>query len=187
MIKMVLASLLLLTVVQSVAKEIAGLSVSDQILRETDHAELLLNGAGVRKKFFFKVYLASLYLEQRIDNASSVVTLDRPARVEMRVIYSEIEKEKFVQGWNEGFAANLTQQEMDQVRERLNAFNGLFETLQEGDVILLDYYPAKGTQVRIKGVDKGLIAGADFFQALLKVWLGEAPVSQDLKEALLGQ
>ena len=184
--KLSLACLLLFCFSQVAAKEVAGVSIAEQIQREADHAELVLNGAGVRKKFFFKIYIAALYLEQRTGDVSSVMASEGAARVEMRILYSKVEQEKFVEGWNEGFTANLTQEEMNQVRERLERFNGMFETLQEGDLIELDYFPAKGTGVRIKGVEKGVIPGADFFQALLKVWLGDKPVNESLKQNLLG-
>jgi hypothetical protein len=58
--------------------------------------------------------------------------------------------------------------------------------LQEGDLISLDYLPGKGTVVTIKGVEKGVVPGGDFYQALLKVWLGESPISKSLKRQLLG-
>ncbi|MES9973153.1 MAG: chalcone isomerase family protein, partial [Candidatus Thiodiazotropha sp.] len=46
------------------AREIAGIPLPEQIVREADNAALVLNGAGIRKKVFFKIYLASLYLQQ---------------------------------------------------------------------------------------------------------------------------
>ena len=37
---------------------------------------------------------------------------------------------------------------------------------------------------RAKGKD---IAGEDFYRALLRIWLGNKPVQDDLKQALLGK
>lgn len=47
--------------------------------------------------------------------------------------------------------------------------------------------PRKGTQVWINGTLKGSVAGEDFSQALLKIWLGKKPADADLKEAMLGK
>ena len=56
-----------------------------------------------------------------------------------------------------------------------------------GDEILLDYLPGRGTGVTVNGVERGVIAGKDFNDALLAVWPGEAPVSAEFKAALLGR
>ncbi|MCU7920490.1 MAG: chalcone isomerase family protein [Candidatus Thiodiazotropha sp. (ex Dulcina madagascariensis)] len=182
----IVTCLLMLYLMAAEAREIAGISIPEQILRDADKTELVLNGAGIRKKFFFSVYLASLYLQQPTPQVEAAIDTGKPARVEMRVLYSKIEKEKFIEGWNDGFSANLSPEQLQSVRQRLDRFNGMFETLVEGDLIELDYFPEEGTRVTIKGVERGTIPGGDFHQALLKVWLGESPVGQKLKEALLG-
>jgi hypothetical protein len=184
--KTLVVCVLMLLAVQGFAKEIAGITISEQIVRETDQVTLVLNGTGIREKFFFDIYLAALYLEQRHDNAASIIEGKGPARVVMSILYSEITKEKFGEAWQKGFSSNLKPEELKKVAERLEQFKDLLETLRKNDQIILDYFPAKGTEVRIKGVVKGSIHGEDFFQALLKVWLGDAPVSESLKAGLLG-
>jgi hypothetical protein len=184
--KIVITCLLMLCVMTTQAREIAGIPLPEEIVREADSAELVLNGAGIRKKFFFNIYLASLYLQQSTSDITTVINVDKPARVQMHILYSEVEGVKFVEGWNNGFSANLSPDELQAVRDRLDQFNAMFETLQEGDLISLDYMPGKGTVVTIKDVEKGVIAGGDFYQALLKVWLGESPISKSLKQELLG-
>jgi hypothetical protein len=184
--KIVIGCLLLLSVMTIQAMEIAGISLPEQIAREADGAKLVLNGAGIRKKLFFNIYLASLYLQHSTSDIAEVIDVDRPAQVQMRILYSKIEKEKFVSGWNDGFSANLNPEQLQAVRDRLEQFNAMFQTLQEGDLISLDYLPGKGTVVTIKGVEKGVVPGGDFYQALLKVWLGESPISKSLKRQLLG-
>ncbi|MEW8627681.1 MAG: chalcone isomerase family protein [Candidatus Thiodiazotropha sp.] len=168
------------------AKDVAGVRLDETIQRGEDGVTLTLNGAGVREKFFFDIYVAALYLQQKSNQQSVILQNEAAARVEMRMLYSKVEQEKFVEGWNEGFRANLDEQRFKQLEDRLNQFNGWFETLHEGEVIELDYFPDKGTRVKIKGVEKGVIPGADFFQALLSVWLGDKPVTKSLKKGLLG-
>jgi hypothetical protein len=185
--KIAFVCLLMAGMVTTQAREIAGISLPEQIAREMDGAELALNGAGIRKKFFFSIYLASLYLQQPTSDVAEVTDSSRPARIEMRILYSKIEREKFVQGWEEGFSANLGTDRLQAVQQRLNQFNAMFETLQEGDLISLDYVPGEGTHVTIKGVEKGVVPGGDFYQALLMVWLGDSPISQSLKQELLGK
>ncbi len=75
---------------------------------------------------------------------------------------------------------------MQSLQQRLNDFNHLFRTVARGDVIVLDYVPGKGTSVSINNELQGTVPGHDFNQALLKVWLGDEPADDDLKEAMLG-
>jgi hypothetical protein len=188
MVKIVVAAcLFMLSTLTIQAREIAGVTLEEKIVREADNVELILNGAGIRKKFFVKVYLASLYLPESSNDAAAVIAEERPARVEMHILYSEVEKEKFIQGWNDGFSANLSAERLQNVRERLDQFNAMFETLKSGELVTLDYIPGEGTRVTIKEMEKGVIPGADFYQALLMVWLGDSPISKPLKRGLLGE
>ncbi|MEJ2590287.1 MAG: chalcone isomerase family protein [Candidatus Thiodiazotropha sp.] len=168
------------------ALEVAGVDLPDSIDLQAGHTPLVLNGAGIRKKFFFKIYVAALYLPQRQTDAKKILDMDEPRRMQMDMLYSKVDREKFVEGWNEGFAANQSESEMKSLRARLDRFNGMFETLVEGDRVLLDYLPGEGTRVTVKGQVKGVIEGQDFNRALLAVWLGDAPVTRHLKTALLG-
>jgi hypothetical protein len=68
----------------------------------------------------------------------------------------------------------------------VDAFNKLFTVLKEGDVLRIDYSPAKGTEVRINDEWRGAVEGNDFFRALLKIWIGSNPISKSLKQDMLG-
>ncbi|MET0029335.1 MAG: chalcone isomerase family protein [Candidatus Thiodiazotropha sp.] len=176
-----------LSIVQVTAKEVAGIEVPERVVREVDQAVLQLNGTGIREKFFFDIYLIALYLQQPQQQVDMLLLNEAPVHIDMTILYSEIGQEKFASGWEEGFTANLSDQQLSEVRERLDQFKGLFGNQSSGDHIELDYIPGLGTRVRIKGQERGVIPGWDFFQALLKVWLGDAPVSRSLKSGLLGQ
>ena len=104
----------------------------------------------------------------------------------MHFLYDEVSKEKLNSGWHDGFVLNQDDAQMAKLKQRLEQFKGLFITVKKGDVIYLDYFPDKGTQVTINNEVKGTIPGFDFHQALMKVWLGEEPADWNLKEALLG-
>ena len=58
------------------ARTLGGAEIPEQlVLREST---LLLNGAGVRHKYFVDVYVAGLYLEQRSSDAARIVAADAP-------------------------------------------------------------------------------------------------------------
>lgn len=168
------------------AKDLAGVTLSDTQAVEGLSQPLVLNGAGIRYKFFFKVYIGALYLPQKQSDATAILKAGKANRMIMHVLYDDVPKEKLVDAWNEGFANNLNKTELQALESRISSFNQMFSDLKTGDIVLLDYLPGKGTRVTIKGVEKGWIAGADFNRGLLSVWLGKDPVTEELQQALLG-
>lgn len=169
------------------AAEVGGISIDDKVQPGGGGATLVLNGAGVREKFFMDIYVGALYLPAKSASAAEILTGPGPKRVAMHFLYKEVDKEKLIDGWNEGFENNQSTADLDKFSERLNAFNALFQTVHAGDVIVLDYIPGTGTSVAINGVKKGTIPGEDFNRALLSVWLGDKPADDGLKGAMLGE
>mgnify|MGYP001814959300 FL=1 len=150
-------------------------------------AALQLNGIGYRKKFIIKVYIGALYVENRANSRDEVIAQSGPNRVLMHFVYDEVSGEKLVDAWNDGFESNMTSEQLKVLQERINMFNAMFTTVNENDVIMLDYVPGTGTRVTIKGDDKGVIPGEDFNKALLDIWLGDEPADSGLKDAMLGK
>jgi len=168
------------------AKEVARVNISETISFSDQSTKLILNGAGIRTKFIFDIYVGSLYLEKKASSAKEIYILHGEKRISMHFLYNEVSKEKLVNGWNEGFENNHTSEELVKLKDRITQFNNLFVSVKKGDVINLDFIPTTGTSITIKGKSMGLIKGDDFFIAILKIWLGEDPADGDLKEAMLG-
>ena len=179
-------ALLLILNANLAAREIANVKLDDQISVDGIEKKLLLNGAGIRYKFFFKIYVGALYLPEKQNNANKILKSANPNRIVMHFLYDEVEKKKLVNAWLEGFEENVESSVFLTLKDRLEKFNGMFSDLHSGDVVLLDYVPQMGTRVTIKGESKGVIEGDDFNRALLSVWLGEEPVTEELKDAMLG-
>ena len=57
--------------------------------------------------------------------------------------------------------------------------------LKEGNVLAFDFVDG-GTRVSLNGAAKGTIAGDAFNKALTNAWIGDKPVQDDLKKAMLG-
>lgn len=166
------------------AKELADVVFKDQI--SVADSQLKLNGLGIRYKFFFKIYIAALYVESMSNKADEIINAEGAKRIHMHFLYDEVSKDKLINGWLEGFESNLSKQAYQQLKPRIDQFNLLFETVKKGDQIILDYLPTKGTRVTIKNKFRGIVKGPDFYAALMKIWLGDSPVNEDLKNALLG-
>jgi len=169
------------------AMDIEGVEIPDTLSLPNSDTTLLLNGAGIRKKFFMDIYIGALYLESQTSEAKTILNDTGAASVMMHFLYSEVSKEKITDGWTEGLEKNTSHTKMETLEERLTVFNKLFQTVRKGDVIRIDYLPDSGTQVRINGEWRGTVAGNDFFRALLSVWIGEKPVTKSLRENMLGK
>ena len=182
----ILFSLTLSAPFSALALEVKGVKV-DETAQVGGNA-LVLNGAGVRTKMVFKVYVAALYLTQRQTDANTVISDTGNKRVSMHFL-RELSVEKLLHAMDEGFEANNSAAEMTAVESQMRSFKQMMtsaKALKEGDVILLDYTTA-GTHVSLNGKALGTVEGAAFNQALLRVWLGKEPVDASLKKAMLGQ
>lgn len=154
-------------------------------LANTD-TELLLNGSGIRKKFFMDIYIGALYLPATTGDVQAILSDTGPASVRMHFLYQEVGKQKIVDGWHDGLSDNLSAADYAALQPQLEQFNSLFRTVHRDDVISIDYSPDTGTEVRINNERRGSVAGNEFFRALLRVWLGSRPVSKALKQDMLG-
>jgi len=169
----------------SAAREVAGVVLPETLQIPDNATALILNGAGIRKKVFFKIYVAGLYLPVAQTTPAAILDLAGPKRVHMHFLYKEVEQEKLINGWRDGFKNNLDKASFEKLAPRLTKFNNLFRTMKRGEVIDLDYLPNVGTRVWINGELMGQIEGTEFYSALLKVWLGESPADANLKDAFL--
>jgi len=170
---------------QSQALTVADIPIAPNV-KQSNQKVLLLNGVGIRKKFFFKVYVASLYLPQKRTTTSNILKQDEGRQIILNFIYSKVPKKKIVGAWNQGFNDNLSNQQKQTLATKIKQFNQMFGDLLAGNKVILDYQPNIGTQVTINGQKKGLISGKAFSDALLKIWIGQDPASDDLKDGLLG-
>lgn len=152
-----------------------------------DGTQLQLNGAGVRTKFFFDIYVGALYLASGGQDLDSIMGSDQPARIEMHFLYDEVEAEKLESAWREGFEANNDLEVLDTIEPQLETFVGLFPTAVEGDTFAMEYLPGQGTRVTVNGEEAGVLEGNVFFNALLGVFLGPEPADDDMKAGMLGQ
>jgi len=171
----------------SYARQLGDVSLPDKVKISGSDVSLQLNGMGYRTKFVFKIYVGALYTAAKVETRDAAQAAKGPKRVVMHMVYDEVSHEKITDGWNDGFEENTSDDQLEKLQSRLKTFNSYFPDLKEGDVIFLDYIPTKGTRVTINGDEKNFIEGADFYAALLDVWLGEEPADDDLKDAMLGE
>lgn len=181
-----LLSAALLSVNTGHAQIFHDIDFPDELTLSGSRTPIYLNGVGYRTKLFFKIYTGALYLPEKSSSPPIIFEMTGPKRMQMNFLYEEVDRQKLVDSWNEGFTNNLDAESLAKLASRIKKFNDFFPTLREGDVVLLDYVPGVGTRINIKGNELGVIKGRDFFEALLRIWLGDEPADEDLKESVLG-
>lgn len=172
-------------ILPSFGKEVAGVQVPDAAT--VQDTALVLNGAGVRTRFFVKVYVGALYLKNREQTPPGVIAAAGPKSVRLHIVHSEIAAERMTSALNDGFNANNSPAELQALASRIEQFRAMFPTLRRGDRVHLDLLSDGNTEVWVNDAKRGAIAGADFQKALLLIWLGDKPVDKNLKQALLEQ
>ena len=170
------------------AAEIEGVKLADAVRLGDAAPELVLNGAGVRTRVFFKVYVGALYLQQKLSSADAVLADGGARRVAMHML-RELTAGQLFSALNDGLKNNHLPEELARLEPQVKQLEGIFDAVKaakSGDVILLEYLPGAGTRVVVNGEVKGVIPGEDFSRALLRIWLGEHPADGALKKAMLG-
>ena len=165
------------------AAEVAGVKFDDKA--RVANADLALTGAGLRKRVFFQVYAVGLYVQ---DRKADPIAQPGPKRVHIHML-RDVGAEQFTGALADGIKANHTEAEAKALEPRVQQLGAIMAGLKEaktGMVIALDW-TGKETVLVADGTPAGApIPGEDFYRALLRIWLGDSPVQDDLKKALLG-
>ena len=172
------------------ALEIEGVNIEEKATLSRGGPEVVLNGAGVRHKLIFvKAYVGSLYLTRKMDARDVILADPGPKRVAMHILSDEVSASSLIASMNNALAANLLPHELALLEKRirdLNRMMGSIKVIKRGSVVYLDYLPETGTRVTVDGEEKITIPGADFFPAMLQIWIGLTPVDGRLRDAMLG-
>jgi hypothetical protein len=151
-------------------------TVNGVVLPETITAggkTLVLNGAALRKKAIFKVYVAALYVVNKSQSADAILGDDEPRRMEMHFVRG-VEKKKICDAWADGLKDN-TPDASEEVKNQFNDLCGLMGDVKDGQSMTFTYVPGNGTAVTVAGEEKGTVGGREFSDALLRCWIGPKP------------
>jgi long-chain acyl-CoA synthetase len=167
------------------AAEVAGVKLDDAV--KAGGKNMVLNGAGLRSRFFVKVYVGALYVEKKVTSPADVYGGPAPSRIVLHLLRN-IDAKTFQESLDDGLSKNSSEAELAAVKEQAGQFSKMMLAIgevKEGGVVALDFSPA-GVAVAYNGKALGTVAGAPFAKALLRVWLGDNPSDSGLKKAMLG-
>ena len=147
---------------------------------------LVLNGAGLRKRAIFKVYVGSLYVPQKASSAQAVLA-QAPRRIQMNLLRN-LSSGQLIDALVDGLKANTTEAQMQALAVPIGEMSAImtsFGGAKEGSVVTLDFVDG-ATRIGLNGEERGSVAGEAFNQALTRIWIGDRPVQEDLRKAMLG-
>lgn len=169
------------------ATDIAGVKVEDSTM--VAGTKLQLNGAGIRYKAIFKVYVAELYAAKKVTSLEELVAAPGPKRMSITML-RDIDARELGKLLTRGIEDNASKSEMSKLIPGLIRMGTIFseqKNLKSGDNFEIDWIPGKGSVITVKGVVQGEpFVEADFFKALMSIWLGNSPADFKLKDALMG-
>ncbi len=151
---------------------------------------LVLNGIGLRARSILKGYAAGLYLGRRAGLPAQVVAQDGAKRLQLRMML-DVPVGEFVKAFHKGVNRNTPVEQHASLTERMGLFDAQIKPLgkvKSGDTVNLDYLPNQGLVMSHNGRVIGApIPRADFYGAILLIFIGDKPVDDKLKLGLLGQ
>jgi hypothetical protein len=182
------AGLLLSVAAMAAPVEVSGIKLDDAI--ELRGSKLQLNGAGIRYKAVFKVYVAALYLDKKAASPEEVYATPGPKRMSITVV-REIDSNELGKAFTKGFEENTPKGEISKLIPGLIKMGQIFadqKKLLPGENFTIDWIPGTGTIITVKGKPQGEpFKEAEFFNALMRIWFGPSPADWKLKDQLLGK
>lgn len=174
-----LAALLIATPLH--AAEFKGVTLPDRY--ELAGQALQLNGQGMRKKFFFSIYVGALYTPTRVTRVAQVMDPDLPKVIRLHFVYDEVSAKKL----RDGFAASIDKNRPNfsitaDAQKFLQIFN--FAAVKD-DIVDLQFSPTGTLTVVYNGQPVGTVDSAATSAAVLSIYFGKEPI-ESLKSGMLG-
>ena len=191
LIKHCLAGLVALTLSCSVLAapvDVGGIKIEDALVLQG--SKLQLNGAGVRYKAIFKVYAAGLYVGKKVATPDELFAAPGPKRISITLL-REIDSTELGKAFTKGFEDNSPKGEMSKLIPGLIRMGQIFSDQKKmlaGENFTIDWIPGTGTIITVKGKPQGEpFKEIEFYNALMRIWVGPNPADYRLKDALLGK
>jgi len=165
------------------ALTVAGVNVPPAV--SVGQKALSLNGAGVRTKFFVKVYVGALYTEKKVSTTDELLRDPGEKAVRMHFVIKKVEKEKIVEAFAEGLANNAPEIALAaNAKTFLSWFRNDFVA---GDTVGIDVSPDGALSASQNGKELGTLRDPALARAVLLIWFGERPADAGLKKGMLGR
>lgn len=186
--RILLASIIVLTMAIPSQAQVTINGVTLPASMKAGDQTISLNGGGIRKKLFFKLYVGGLYLSNKSSEAKAIIDADEAMAVKLQITSGMISSENMSEAINEGFEKS-TGGNVAPLKDNISKFVDTFKKSEivEGNVFDIVYVPGKGVESYKNGKLQSTVEGMDFKKALFGIWLCDEPADEDLKEKMLGK
>src|SRR5438046_5674108 len=171
---MAVGSFALMFACAAVAADVGDVKLDDKT--SVGSQELVLNGAGIRTRAVFKVYVGSLYLPAKATTVDGVLAKG-PRRIQLNLL-RDLSGDQLSDAVNDGMKESNSPADVEAVKGETDQFIAMLKSaapFKEGNVITFDFVDG-ATKIGLNGSAKGSVPGEAFNRALTRIWIGDTPV-----------
>ena len=173
----------------ALALDIGHTRLPERVRLAPEGTELVLNGAGLRSRFRFEIYVIGIYLPERQRTDQAVLAHPGAKRIRI-VMLRDVSAKQMTEALVGVMQKNNPPAELAAAQSGIEEFRATLLALARvptGTVFDIDYAPRVGTRLAVDGIPRSApIAGEAFYRAVLRIWIGDKPEQPGLKDALLG-
>ncbi len=125
-----------------------------------------------------ELYTVALYADPSMSDRAHLTSPDVPKVLRIAIKYKDDLRRLISLNWRPELVPPLDAAATAHLR-------GTFAPLRYGDIVTIEYVPGKGTFVRVNKAEAVSGANHDLMLAFLDHWLGQRPLSEDIKRALV--
>lgn len=157
------------------------LTVATLLFALTAQAQSLITiGEGTARWGFIKLYDAKLKLPLSV-KSNEVLTDQVPAQLELCYARS-LSINNFIDGANHALPDNLPLEH----KQAVELLHAAYQPVNKNDCYVLDHIPKLGTALILNGQELVRINIPGFKAVYFGIWIGDLPLSDKLKNQLLG-
>lgn len=156
--------------------------------------KLVLNGAGVRKRGYFKADVTALYLPEKTTSADAIFKLDGVRRIQLNIL-RRFTSSTITRIFLADFKDHATEEEFKRLIGPIGLIGAAYANVKEvvkGDVVNVDWVPGRGWLATHNGRSltdadgKQLVINDKLaYQIYMRMYIGEGAPA-DLRNGLLG-
>jgi hypothetical protein len=152
------------------------------MLSTSVQAESLVKiGEGTARWGWIKLYDAKLFSLAGLQT-NQLLSDHTPLRLEL-CYHRALSVQDFVDGANHALADDLSAP----LRAAVDQLHAAYQPVQAGDCYQLDYHPERGTGLLLNQRELVRLTTPGFKAVYFGIWLGDSPLSDRLKQALLAK
>ena len=151
--------------------------------------KLVLNGAGVRRRGYYKSNIVALYLPERLTTLDAIMKLDGPRRIQM-LLLRDFSQSTVSRIFLADFKQAATDAEFKALINEVAEIGAIYNNVkrvEQGDKVNIDWQPGAGiiASLNDRQLNEKPINNELAYQIYLRMFMGPT-VPEDLRNRLLG-